>query len=123
MRTSTRQRGFSLIELVIFIVIVGIAAAAIAMQFAQNVQHSHEPLLRQKALAVANAHMDTLQGAPFSAISSYSDSSVSGFTASVSVTNQAWSTIPASDAKKIDLTVTIAATGESLTFTLYRTNY
>ncbi|MCW8917315.1 MAG: type II secretion system GspH family protein [Gammaproteobacteria bacterium] len=130
MLTKTRQRGFTLVELVLFIVIVGIAVAAIGAQFMQNVQHSAEPLLRQKAIAVANSHMDALQGLPFATISSYSDSTISGFTVDITVSSSsAWSatshaeSIPAADAKKIDVAVAIAATGESLSFTLYRTNH
>ena len=129
MRTSTRQAGFSLIEVVIFIVIVGIAVAAITSQYVQNVQHSAEPLLRQKALAIANTHMDTIQGLPFASVSGYTDSSVTGFTTTVAVSNSAWSatspaeTIASANVKKVDVTVSISATAESLSFTLYRTSY
>jgi type II secretory pathway pseudopilin PulG len=130
MHTLINQRAFTLVEMVIFIVIVGIAVAAIGSQFMQNVQHSAEPLLRQKAIAVANTHLDALQGSTYAAISSYNDNSVTGFAVVVTVSNSsAWSattpveSIPAVAAKKIVVTVTIAATGESLPFTLYRTNY
>ncbi len=60
MRALTDSRGFTLIEVVMFILIVGIAVAAIGLQFQQNVSHSHEPYLRQRALAVANAYMDEI---------------------------------------------------------------
>lgn len=60
MRASYNSRGFTLIETVMFIIIVGIAIAAIGQQFAVNVGHSHEPYLRQRALAVANAYMDEI---------------------------------------------------------------
>lgn len=59
MRVS-KQNGFSLIETVIFIVIVGVAVTAIAVQFSTNVSTSHEPFNRQRALAVANAYMDEI---------------------------------------------------------------
>lgn len=55
-----KSRGFTLIETVMVIIIVGIAVAAIGTQFATNVARSHEPLLRQQALAVANAYMDEI---------------------------------------------------------------
>jgi MSHA pilin protein MshD len=55
-----RQTGYSLLELVVFIVIVGVAVGAISLQFSQNVQHSHEPFLRQRALAVAGAYLDEI---------------------------------------------------------------
>jgi MSHA pilin protein MshD len=60
MRVSSKCRGFTLIETVLVIIIVGIAVAAIGTQFATNVGSSHEPLLRQRALAVANAYMDEI---------------------------------------------------------------
>lgn len=58
---STRQGGFTLVETVIFIVIVSVAVAAITMQFSQNVQHSASPLLRQKAIVLAQFYMDRMQ--------------------------------------------------------------
>ena len=58
----TRQNGFSLIELVMFIVIVSIAVAAIAQIYSTNVMHSPEPLLREKALKLANFYMDEIMG-------------------------------------------------------------
>ncbi len=55
-----RQRGFTLIELVVFIVITGVALAAIGLQVQTNVQHSAEPLLREKAITLANFYMDEI---------------------------------------------------------------
>lgn len=60
MRIYRNLRGFTLIETVLFIIIVGIAVAAIGTQFATNVSRSHEPVLRQRALAVATAYMDEI---------------------------------------------------------------
>jgi MSHA pilin protein MshD len=60
MHVYNNSRGFTLIETVLFIVIVGIAVAAIGQQFVTNVSHSAEPYLRQRALAVANAYMDEI---------------------------------------------------------------
>jgi MSHA pilin protein MshD len=57
----TKGRGFTLVEVVIFIVIVSIAVAAITLQFNQSVQHSAEPLLRQKAIGIIHQHLDQMQ--------------------------------------------------------------
>lgn len=129
MPTVTKSQGFSLIEIVIFIVIVGIAVAAIGLQFSKNVQHSAEPLLRQKALAVAHSHMDALQGKLFADVTSYTDTSIAGFDVTVVVSSADWSDststeiIPAAAIKKIDLGVNNTAINETLNFTLYRVNY
>ena len=54
------HKGFSLIEIVMFIVIVGIAVSGMVTLFTANVVHSHEPLLRQKATILANFYMDEI---------------------------------------------------------------
>jgi len=53
-----RQSGFSLIETLLVIVLLGVAVAGMAAMFLNNVSKSHEPYLRQRALAVAGAFMD-----------------------------------------------------------------
>jgi MSHA pilin protein MshD len=47
-----------MIETVIFIIVLGVAVSSVAMLFSQNVMYSHEPLIRQKAVALLNAYMD-----------------------------------------------------------------
>jgi MSHA pilin protein MshD len=60
MHAATRQRGFTFIELVMFIVIVGIAVTAVTLLFVQNVRYSADPLIRQKLIAVAKAYTDEI---------------------------------------------------------------
>ncbi len=60
MRVSIRQKGFTFIELVMFIIIVSVAVTAISLLFAQTVRHSADPLIRQQALAVAKAYFDEI---------------------------------------------------------------
>ncbi len=55
-----RQSGFSLIETILVIVLLGVAVAGMAAMFLNNVSKSHEPYLRQRALAVATAFMDEI---------------------------------------------------------------
>ena len=55
-----KNKGFTLLELLIFVIITGIAVAAIAGLFAKNVGSSADPYLRQKALAVAKGYMDEI---------------------------------------------------------------
>lgn len=54
------QQGFTLIETVMFLIIVGLALAAMSQLYSSNVAHSSEPLLRQKAISLANFYMDEI---------------------------------------------------------------
>lgn len=60
-----RERGFTLIEIVVFIVIVSIAVVMVSLLFAQSAQHSSEPLVRQRSLALANAYMEEVFNKPW----------------------------------------------------------
>ncbi len=55
-----RQAGFSLLETVLVIVLLGIVVAGLSSLFVSSVGKSHEPYLRQRALAVAGAFMDEI---------------------------------------------------------------
>ncbi|MNZ88845.1 hypothetical protein D3C78_1077460 [compost metagenome] len=55
-----RQRGVTLVELVIAIVIVGIAAAALYSAMASIGGRSADPLLRQQSLALAEAYLEEI---------------------------------------------------------------
>ena len=60
-----RQRGISLVELVLFIVIVGVAMAGVLLVMNVTTAHSADPLLRKQALAIAEALMEEVQLMPF----------------------------------------------------------
>lgn len=59
-RTPPRQAGFTLIEVVIVVVLLGIMMAGMTQVFVSTIGRSHEPALRQKALAAAEAVMDEI---------------------------------------------------------------
>jgi MSHA pilin protein MshD len=59
-RPGARQGGFTLIETVIVIVLLGVMMAGMTALFVENVKRSHQPYLRQRALAVADAFMDEI---------------------------------------------------------------
>ena len=61
MNKRAQQAGFTLIETIIVIVLVGAMMAGMTSLFMNNVGNSHRPFLRQRALAVANAFMDEIQ--------------------------------------------------------------
>ncbi|WP_137974774.1 type II secretion system protein [Pseudomonas sp. F(2018)] len=60
-----RQAGMTLVELVITIVIVGIAAAALYSAQAAIVGRSADPLLHQQSLAIAEAYLEEILLQPF----------------------------------------------------------
>ncbi len=60
-----RNRGFSLLETVIFIVVVAVGLTGILGLFVQNTQSSADPYVRERAVAVAHAYMDEIMGKRF----------------------------------------------------------
>ncbi|MNZ82669.1 hypothetical protein D3C78_1013730 [compost metagenome] len=60
-----RQRGMTLVELVIAIVIVGIAAAALYTAMATITSRSADPMLRQQSLAIAEAYLEEILAEDF----------------------------------------------------------
>lgn len=65
MSTPRSQSGLSLIELVMFIVIVGIAVAGVLSVMNITTQHSADPMLRKQALAIAEALLEEIELQPF----------------------------------------------------------
>jgi MSHA pilin protein MshD len=65
MSSSRRQRGLSLIEVVVFIVVLGIAVAGMAVIYNQMTLASVDPLVRKQAVAIANSLMEEIQLRPF----------------------------------------------------------
>ena len=60
-----RQLGLSLIELVMFIVALGLALTAVLKAFTQATAASVDPQLRRQALAIAESLMEEVQLMPF----------------------------------------------------------
>ncbi|MRX11676.1 type II secretion system protein [Pseudoduganella sp. FT25W] len=63
--SAHRQQGVTIVELVIFIVIVGIAAAAILQVVNLATRNSADPLRRKQAMLIAEAYMEEVQQAQF----------------------------------------------------------
>jgi MSHA pilin protein MshD len=61
----TRQRGMTLVELVLTIVIIGIAAAALYSAMAAITGRSADPLLRQQSLTIAEAYLEEILLLPY----------------------------------------------------------
>lgn len=64
-RRRVDQCGVTLIELVMFIMIVGIAVAAILLVYTNTVRHSSDPVIRKQMLAVAEALLEEVELMPF----------------------------------------------------------
>jgi len=60
MRRISTQGGMTLIELVITIVIIGVAAAAMFAAMAAISGRSADPMLRQQSLALAEAYLEAI---------------------------------------------------------------
>ncbi len=64
-RRTGRQHGVTLIELVVFIVVISVGIAGILSVFQLTVAHSADPLPRKQALAIADALMEEILSAGF----------------------------------------------------------
>ncbi len=60
-----KSKGFSLIELVIFIVVFSIGVLGVLVTFYNSLQHSGESILRMKGVEVAGAIMDEILSRKF----------------------------------------------------------
>ncbi|MDI6747884.1 MAG: prepilin-type N-terminal cleavage/methylation domain-containing protein [Rhodocyclaceae bacterium] len=59
------QRGLTLIELIVFIVIVGVALAGVLTVLNHTTRHSADPMVRKQALAIAEAILEEVMLQPF----------------------------------------------------------
>jgi MSHA pilin protein MshD len=64
-KLARRDRGLTLIELVIFIAVVGIAVGGVLLVLTQTTRDSADPQLRKQALALAEALLEEVQLMPF----------------------------------------------------------
>lgn len=60
-RSTMRQRGISLIELIVFIVIIGVALTGILLVMNTVIRSSADPLIRKQALAIAESMLEEIK--------------------------------------------------------------
>jgi len=65
MCTLPRQRGISLIELIMFIVVVGVAAAGLLLVMSVTGGRSADPVIHKQALAIAESLLEEVALMPF----------------------------------------------------------
>lgn len=65
MSSTERQRGLTLIELIIYIVVVSVAVAGVLLVFVQTTRASGDPLIRKQAAAIAESLMEEIMATPY----------------------------------------------------------
>lgn len=144
-RRAGRQAGFTLVELVIFIVIVSVGVAGILLVMNTAVASSADPLVRKQALALAESVLEEVlqkayadpdpPGTPgettratFDDVDDYNGKNNSTFDLPAALSSYAITIVvdaPAQlngvDMKRVRVTVSKSA--ESITLTGYRGNY
>lgn len=60
------QSGITLVELVISLVVIGIAAAAVLGVYTTTIRASADPMIRAQAIAIAEMYMDEIMGRRYS---------------------------------------------------------
>ena len=61
----TSARGLSLIELLVFIVVVGIAVTGVLSVYSLNARSSADPMVRKQALAIAESLLEEVLAKPY----------------------------------------------------------
>ncbi len=62
---TARQRGISLLELIMFIIIVGIGVAGLLLVFNTTLAKSADPMIQKQMLAIAEALLEEVEAKPF----------------------------------------------------------
>jgi MSHA pilin protein MshD len=143
-RRAGRQAGFTLVELVIFIVIVAVGVAGILLVMNTVVASSADPLVRKQALALAESILEEIlqkayadpdgtsgesTRATFDDVDDYNGKSNSTFTDlpaalssyAITIVVDAPAQLNGVNMKRVRVTVSKSA--ESITLTGYRGNY
>ena len=64
-RQRRRQQGISLVELIMFIIIVSIGVAALLAVFTTTVRKSADPVIQKQMLAIAESLLEEVEAKPF----------------------------------------------------------
>jgi MSHA pilin protein MshD len=148
MSSRQRQRGFTLVEMIIAIVVLGVGVAGVMLAFSSAVRGSGDPVVQHQLLAVAEEMLEEIQLKPYAAtpnpapagcardtfndvmdyngyskpacaIDGSTIDALSGYTVSVSITNTALSGV----GEALRIAVTVSRGSESLMLVGWRTNY
>lgn len=137
-----RQRGMTLIELIAAIVLMTFIMLALFTVFQASTAGSSNAKRRTEALTLAHGAMTEVMATPFATLPACGSlnpnwplhgGTVAGYSATLAVNCTDWTGIPATDAKRLTLTVNILAADipvgaegsllSSVAVDSYRTNY
>ena len=57
---NSRYSGFTLLEIIVTLIVVGIAATALMSVFSSTVRTSADPMIQQQAVSIAEAYMEEI---------------------------------------------------------------
>lgn len=69
MRAERQQTGFSLVEALVAIVVIGVALAGVISVFSHGTRAAAEPVVRKQLVALAEELMDEVQLKPYAPVS------------------------------------------------------
>jgi MSHA pilin protein MshD len=144
---SRRAAGFTLVEMIIAIVVIGVGLAGVLVAFNTSVKASADPLIRKQMLAIAEEMMEEITLKPYALASgsisgcnraaaddirdyaAYSQAvcdidgtavaGLGGYSVSVAVDPVTWQGI----ANTLRITVTVTKGGETVSLLGWRTDY
>jgi MSHA pilin protein MshD len=95
-RKGNRQRGVSLIELIVFIVVVSAAVAGVLAAFTASTRSSADPMIQKQALAIAEAFLEEVQLQPFTYCDPDDANAATALSAVVNIATDCAATVEAS---------------------------
>jgi MSHA pilin protein MshD len=116
------SRGFTLVEMIVTIVVIGVSLAGVLAAFNTVVKSSADPLIDKQMVSIAEAGMEATMLRNFDDILSTNTcfACPTGYTWAIVVTpGVTWEGIP--NAKRVSVTVSSGA--KTFQLTNYRTNY
>lgn len=137
----SRTRGFTLIELIVFIVIVGVALAGILSVMNTSVKSSADPMVRKQAMALADSIMEEIllksytssstgtSRATYDGVDDYNGLTQTAFTDLAAAGLSSYAVLIHVGAASLNgvpvkrVTVTVSRGGENIVMTGYRSNY
>lgn len=97
-----RQRGITLVEMIIFIVIIGIAVAGVLGVMTMTTKNSADPLRRKQALMIAEALLEEVELAGFTYCDPASNNANSATSVAACDVPEAWGPEPTGNQRPFD---------------------